>query len=359
MKKVLKWFGISFGGIVLLIIIIVSGMYVHWKNLSAKPFVGKDGKVIPGSVSVMEEIYLGGIKQTIYIRGMDRTKPVILFLHGGPGSPESMAVKYFNGPLEKQFIVVNWDQRGSGKSYSPFIPEETMNPQQFVSDAVDLSEYLKKRFKKEKIYLVGHSWGSLLGIYTIRKRPDLFYAYIGIGQVVNFMENEKLSYEFTLDQARKKRDTAALEELAGISGYYLPENFRFLKLMKQRKYLTKYGGAIYGSDNYDLLFKIDLKDEYSLFDIITFLLGSYKSLSAMWPGLLASTNLEKTDLEFQIPVYFFTGAHDYNVPFELTEKYYKEIKAPKKGIVWFDKSAHMPNFEEPEKFMTELTKVFK
>ena len=359
MKKILKWLGISIGGLLLILLLVFCGMYIHWKTLTAQPITGNDGKIINGSISVMEEITLGGVKQTIYIRGYDETKPVILFLHGGPGSPESIMVKHYNAPLEKNFIVVNWDQRGCGKSYSPFIPDSTMNAKQFVSDTIELTEYLRKRFNQEKIYLVGHSWGSVLGVYAIRKHPEMYRAYIGVGQVVNLSENERLSYKFTLDEAKRRGDTDALKKLESINEYYIISKYKLSKLMKQRDILVKYGGALYGRYNYDLLFKVELKGEYSIFDMVTFLLGSYKSISQMWPELMQNVKLEKTDTEFKIPVYFFTGAHDYNVPFELTEKYYNIIKAPRKGIVWFDKSAHMPNFEEPDRFMSELNKVFR
>ncbi len=359
MKIFFKWFGIFIGGVLLLLLLVFFGLYIHWKTLAAQPITGDDGKNIKGSISVMEQITLGGIRQTIYIRGYDQTKPVILFLHGGPGSPESVMIKHYNASLEKNFIVVNWDQRGSGKSYSPFIPENTMNANQFVSDTIELAEYLRNRFKQGKIYLVGHSWGSVLGIYAIRKHPEMFRAYIGVGQVVNLSENERLSYKFTLDEAHRRGDAYALKKLESIKEYYIISNYKLSKLMKQRDILMKYGGALYGRNNYDLLFKADLKGEYSIFDMVTFLLGSYKSISQMWPELMQNVKLEKTDTEFKIPVYFFTGSHDYNVPFELTEKYFQIIKAPRKGIVWFDKSAHMPNFEEPDKFMTELNKVFR
>lgn len=359
MKKIFKWLGISVGGIIILLLLSLGVLYIHWRTLTARPILGPDGKTVPGSVSVMEQLSLGGVKQTIYIRGMDRTRPVVLFLHGGPGSPESMMVKHFNGDLEKHYIVVNWDQRGAGRSYSPFISSESMNPGQFVSDAIELTEHLRKRFSKEKIYLVGHSWGSILGVYTIRKRPDLYYAYIGIGQVVNLIENERLSYAYVLDQARRRGDVNAVKELEGIRDYYLPSKYSIWKIFKQRSYLAKYGGVFHGRDNYSLLFEADTKGEYSLFDLLPFFLGGYKSISEMWPELMHTVKLEKTDTIFNIPVYFFTGAHDYNVPFELTEKYFRAVKAPRKGLVWFNRSAHMAGFEEPEKFNTELMKVFR
>ena len=357
--KILKWAGIGIAGLLALCLIILAVMYFYWCGLSARPYDGPDGKPLANSVSIMEKIELGGLEQTIYIRGRDISKPVILFLDGGPGTPESMAVKHFNGDLEKDYIVANWDQRGAGKSFSPFLSKEQLAPANFVADAVELSEYLRKRFNKEKIYLVGHSWGTIIGVYTVRKRPDLFYAYIGIGQMVNLHDNERISYAFTLDQARKRGDVKAIKDLEEIKDYYEIAKWNYFDQIKQRGYLVKFGGVIYGRDSYDILYKIDLKDEHSLFDMVPFLLGSLKTVTDIWSDLFTTVKFDVTDTEFKIPMYFFTGSHDYNVPFELTEKYYKTIKAPKKGLVWFDKSAHMPNFEEPEKFMDELRKVFR
>lgn len=359
MKKFFKWSGIIVGAFFALLLAVLAVMYLHWRTLAAQPLVGADGKPLPGSVSEMRSLALGGVAQTIYLKGVDQTKPVVLFLHGGPGSPEAMAIMHYNAALQKDYVVVNWDQRGAGKSYSPFIAKESMTVRQLMADTIELSEYLRKRFKKEKIYLVGHSWGSLLGVLTIRERPDLFHAYIGVGQVVDLVENERLSYAWVLGEAHKRGDAKAVADLASIKDYFLPENYALTKLMTQRQYLMKYGGVLHGRDDYALLYSYDTGSEFSWFDLLPYGLGSITSLTALWPQLLRAESLEKTAVDFALPVYLFTGAHDYNVPFELTRRYYDRIRAPKKEMVWFNQSGHMPNFEEPERFMRELRARFR
>ena len=137
------------------------------------------GKTLSGSISTIERITLGGQEQYLIIRGADTSKPVMLFLHGGPGSPETAFMKKTNLAIEKDFIMVYWEQRGAGKSYSKNMQPESMNIPQFVSDTRELSEYLAARFKQDKIYLMGHSWGSFLGIVTAYQHPELFHSYFG------------------------------------------------------------------------------------------------------------------------------------------------------------------------------------
>ena len=151
------------------------------------------GNIKQDSITSLEKITLGGIKQTILIRGHDTKSPILLFLHGGPGFPEMDIAYKFQRKLEEHFIVVNWDQRGAGKSFSKKIPRESMTIEQFISDAHELIRFLRERFDKEKIYLVGHSWGTTLGLLLTQRYPELFFAYVGIGQVVNALESEQIS----------------------------------------------------------------------------------------------------------------------------------------------------------------------
>ena len=139
------------------------------------PILGENGNTKPNSITSMEFVEIGGIQQWIMIRGHDLNNPLLLLLHGGPGSAESPLAYKFQRDLEKSFIVVNWDQRGGGKSYFKKIPIESMNIEQFITDTHDLIQMLKKRFDKEKIYLVGHSWGSMLGTLVVQRYPELFY----------------------------------------------------------------------------------------------------------------------------------------------------------------------------------------
>ena len=161
-----------------------------------------NGDTLSKSISRIETVTLGGLEQYLIIQAADSTKPVMLFLHGGPGSPEIAFIKTTNLDIEKDYVMMYWEQRGAGKSYSKDIPVESMNLEIYFRYK-ELSEILAKRFKKEKIFLMGHSWGSFLGILTAYEHPELFHAYLGVGQVCHQYKSEQISYEWVKEQARK------------------------------------------------------------------------------------------------------------------------------------------------------------
>lgn len=162
-----------------------------------------------GGIDAVEKIWLGGLDQWIQIRGQDRTKPILLFLHGGPGFPQ-MPFAHLNAELEQYFVVVQWDQRGAGKSYSRAVPDESMRVAQFVADAHELVQSLLARFGARKCYLVAHSWGSLFGAQLVARYPELFFAYVGIGQTVDLPQTEQVLYQFALDSAQNDRNEDAI-----------------------------------------------------------------------------------------------------------------------------------------------------
>ncbi|MFX0175184.1 MAG: alpha/beta fold hydrolase [Candidatus Hodarchaeota archaeon] len=315
------------------------------------PILGEDGNEKPNSITSMEFIKLGGIEQWIIIRSHNINNPLLLLLHGGPGSVESPLSYKFQRELEKSFIVVNWDQRGGGKSYSKKISKESMNIEQFITDAHDLIQLLKKRFKKEKIYIVGHSWGSILGTLLVQHYPELFYAYIGVGQVVNIVDNEIFSFQYTLEEAKKRGNKKALKQLEKIRPY-TGENLKHLKI--QRKWLKKFGGVLHNQKSMWSLIKVGMRSpEYKLGDFIKFIKGINFSIKYLW-GTLFSIDFLKDVKELEVPVYFCVGRYDYNAPFELSERFFKKLRAPMKKYIWFENSAHCPNFEEPDKYQNFL-----
>ncbi len=300
-------------------------------------------------ISSIESVELGNVKQWLLIRGADADAPLLLFLHGGPGSPEMPIMPHYTSGLEDHFVVVHWDQRGAGKSYHVSIPEDSMNIEQFVSDAYELTQMLRLRFDKEKIYLVGHSWGSMMGVLLIKQYPELFHAYVGIGQVVDLKRNESISYLFTLDEAYKRNNKTAIRELEGIGP---PPYAKHSYLVTQRKWLVKFGGALYGKKGYGEQVKVALAaPEYGPVDYLKFIHGGNSSTKLMWEEMQGCNFIEQAP-RLEVPVYFFAGRHDYNTPFELVEEYYEMLDAPAgKHLVWFENSAHSPNLEEPRRFI--------
>ncbi|MFO8058203.1 MAG: alpha/beta hydrolase [bacterium] len=302
----------------------------------------------PQSVASLEEVELGGVEQWVLLRGADADNPVLLFLHGGPGSPEMPTNHEFGGWLEESFVLVHWDQRGAGKSFSASVPSESMNVENFISDAIELTDYLRRRFSEDRIYIAGHSWGSLLGSLTVSRRPELYHAYVGIGQAVDLKRNEEISYEYVVNEARERNDRLGKMQLEAIGP---PPYDSLNELVVQRTYLRKYGGATHDPDNYNRFIRASLSaPEYTALDLVRYQLGTFYSIRYMWDEVLTYNLIEQVP-RIEVPVYFMHGRHDYNTPWELVKEYYRKLEAPAgKSLVWFESSAHSPNLEEPEKF---------
>lgn len=302
-------------------------------------------KIIPDSVASLEVVEIGGWNQTLLIRGRDTSNPLLLFLHGGPGMPMMYLAHAFQKPLEEHFIVVHWDQRGTGKSYSKDVPVESMNVEQFLSDTYELTQMLKERFKKEKIFLVGHSWGSYLGMLIVDRYPELFHAFVGIGQVVHSKEGRKIADRFIIQRARELGQLEAVQELAAKGN------------QAREKWLFKFGFELHGKKSWMPFVWIGLfSPEYSLLDIPKIPRGSSFSSMQMKYNVIEGELLDEIT-EVDLPVYFFTGRHDLVTPYQLVEEYHLKLKAPKKRLIWFENSAHFPFYEEPGRFAEEMLNV--
>lgn len=331
----------------LLLIILLLFAFLFFPSWTPKIKDGH-GKVLPDSVSTLEQVTIGGVKQSVLIRGNHIENPIILFLHGGPGYPQIAYARKYQRQLEKDFIVVNWDQRGSGKSYHWNLTDEDLNVDKLIQDTHELTEYLSDRFNQPKIFIAGHSWGSLLGTLTVQKYPEDYLAYIGIGQVANSPLGEKKSYEFALREATRLNNQKAIKELEsiGMPPYRNPRKDTTL----ERKWVSAFGGSERNSSTYeDLIRGVLFAPEYTWLDGIKLAIGDSFSRNAILPQT-ANTNLFETVPELKIPVYFFMGRYDYMTPSEVAYSYYGQLIAPVKQFVWFENSAHFPHFEEKERF---------
>lgn len=305
-------------------------------------------------ISCLDRITLGGVDQWILIRGRNRHNPILLCLHGGPGTAQIAFAPRYQSELEKHFVVVNWDQRGSGKSFSGNITKDSMTISQLVSDTCELVETLLKRFNREKLFLLGHSWGSVLGMLSVQNCPGCFYAYFGLGQVVDIYETGKILYRFLMESATKNNNQKAIKELEAI-GFPPAENTSRL-ILSQIKWAEKLGGVFSRRGLKKEIIKTVIKsDKYSLHEKLNYYKASFFSFDSIIKQLL-DVNLMEQVPEVKIPVYFFAGKKDYNTPFELAEKYYKNIKAPEKQFFGFEDAGHAPHFEEPERFSEILIK---
>jgi pimeloyl-ACP methyl ester carboxylesterase len=304
-------------------------------------------------INSLESILLGGVKQWILIRGKDRSNPLLLYLHGGPGAPlfpNARRIGFKTG-LEKKYVLVYWEQRGTGKSYSFSIPEESMTIEQFISDTGELSNYLIDKFKVKKIFLVGRSWGSFIGLLTVKRHPELFYAFVGIGQLIHPLKNDSLSYEHTLQLANVYAESTEIEEIKSIG--YPP--YLFEEVTIQRKWLTKFDSHFmkekFNSHLTDTRANLLSTPEYSLWDVIMMGIDPFFSSRHLWNKQYYKYNLFEFASELKVPVYFLHGRYDYFTPGKLVEKYYHYVTAPMgKTMIWFEKSGHEPEFQEPQKF---------
>ncbi|MHC4154171.1 MAG: alpha/beta fold hydrolase [Planctomycetota bacterium] len=308
----------------------------------------------PNGISSLEEITLGGLKQWIFIRGTDQKNPVLIFLHGGPGAPAPgmSSSRKLDAELIKNFTVVHWDQRGAGKSYNSDIPVKCMTIDTLVEDCNELIEYLKNRFNTQKVFIVAHSSGSVIGIKTAHKYPEKIYAYVGVGQIINDYEQLKISYNFIVEEAKKSGDVKIQDAIKEIGP---PPYDTAEKLYEMQNYIFRFGGVIHDNSNKQigsLLFSFLTSPEYSVSEGFENLMmkGFYFSVSAMWDEI-KNINITKEIQSIEVPVYFFEGKYDMATPTVLVQKFLESLNAEKgKELVVFENSAHMPMVEEKERY---------
>jgi pimeloyl-ACP methyl ester carboxylesterase len=313
--------------------------------------------VSPNGVEELVPVEINGITQWLSIRGRDRRNPVILFLHGGPGSPTMPADWTFQSPWEDYFTVVQWDQRGTGKTYAANDPKalgSTMTIAQMTDDTEQVIQYLQKHLDKKKIFLLGHSWGTVLGIAVAQRHPEWLYAYLGVGQMIDLRRNEEEGYKFAMAEARAHNNADAERELTSLAPYPGPAGtLTFERIGIQRKWLMFYGGLTYGRTD----FKYDanawmLSPDYSDKELDAIDDGSLFSLTQLIMPLEAVDY--KDTVKFKCPIFLFEGRHDYDTSHELAFEWFKRVEAPDKKFVWFENSAHMVMQEEPGRFLYHL-----
>lgn len=309
------------------------------------------GKASRASISEKIWVTINSIPQGMFIESRDRSSPVLLVVHGGPGMPDHFLTERYPTGLDELFTVVWWEQRGTGLSYSADIPPETMTVDQFISDTLAISNYLLSRFRKEQIYLLGHSWGSFIAIQAAAKAPELYAAYIGMAQMSYQLESERLAYEYMLDQFRQKGDRRIVHRLEKApvtreSG----TPTEYLALRDKAMHALGIGTT---HDMKSIITGIFIPSwllrEYSLREKVNLWRGrSFSRKFGLWEKMLR-TNLATVVPTLRMPVYFFHGQHDYTCSYDLARDYFRKLDAPLKGFYTFQHSAHSPILEEPEK----------
>jgi pimeloyl-ACP methyl ester carboxylesterase len=342
----IMWIVIS---IFLVCIFILVSVLLVWSPGKPKPFVDENGNPLAGSISEKIQINVNGVQQGMFIKSKDAAHPVLLYLHGG--MPDYFLTQKYPTGLEDDFTVVWWEQRGSGISYNASIPPETMSLEQMISDTLEVTNYLRQRFGKEKIYLMGHSGGTFIGIQAAARAPELYSAYIGVAQMSYQLKSEKLAYDYMLKQFKANGNTQMVQKLEA-APVTMTDGTPAAYLAVRDEAMHSLGiGTTH--DMHSVITGIFLPSlasrEYTFMEKINMWRGkAHSGVALVWKNMIA-TDLSNQVPELDLPVYFFHGVYDYTVSYTQAKSYFEKLKAPLKGFYTFEQSAHSPLFEEPEK----------
>jgi len=308
-------------------------------------------------VAAVEErgfVTLGGIAQWVEMHGADSANPVLFALHGGPGMAETPLLRHFNRDLEKVFTVVYWEQRGAGRTYDKRTPPESMTVERFIADLDALVDHVRAKLGKDKVVLLGHSWGSALGTLYAARHPQKVAAYVGTGQIGDLAASEADGYAFVLAEAKRRGNAKAVAELTKLG----PPPYDEKQMMVQRRWLGRFVG-IFGSLPFGTVLRVLLfAPGTSVFNLPKTYGGMMFSLRTLW-AQASAINLERDAPELKMPVWFLNGRNDHQVSAAVAERYFDKLVAPKKTLVWFEKSGHFAPFEEPEAFNAAMAEIAK
>jgi pimeloyl-ACP methyl ester carboxylesterase len=335
-------------GILLGVIVILFGVLLAVSPGKVKPFLDEKGHTLAGSISEKIHANINGVQQGMFIIGKNVGNPLLLFVHGGTAMPEYFLTQNYPTGMEQYFTVCWWDRRNAGLSYSANTPPETWAVEQSIADTLAVTNYLRSRFHKDKIYMMAHSGGSLIGIQASARAPELFHAYIGVGQMSYQLQSEILSYEYMLKRYKEIGNTRMVKQLeAAPPSMSVPLPAAYMKLRDSAMHDLGVGtthdmkSVITGVFLASWLFR-----EYTLGDKFALWRGKFASDKLLWDKMIA-IDLTKQIQKIDLPVYFFHGKYDYTVSYPLAKAYFDELRAPIKGFYTFEHSAHSPMFEEP------------
>jgi pimeloyl-ACP methyl ester carboxylesterase len=324
------------------------GLVVLVSCASTPPIVDAGGKPLPHSIASMEDIELGGIEQRVWFRARDRRAPVLIVLHGGPGAAEGALFRRFNAGLEDDFLVVHWEQRGTGRSYPP-ARDAPPTIGRLLDDLDELVRHVQVRFGARRIVLLGHSFGTVLGMLYARAHPDKVAAAVSVAQVVAPPVGDKLAYAYARRAAAARGDADATRRLQALG----PPPHDVDQALELGRWLEKFGGVFHTRlSTGQLIWAALTTDEATLLDLVRFGQGNRFSLEALWPELLRLDL--RTNHRFEVPVFFIAGRHDWRTPSVLAQDWWRSLQAPCKRWFWFERSAHNAPFEQPRAFVQLL-----
>ena len=347
-------------GILILILISLFVFLLIVSPGKPKPVTDTNGKPVDGSISEKVFLEIGGVRQGMFIRAKDTSNPVLLYIHGGPSFSEFFLVEKYPTGMENFFTVCYWEQRGGGISFSPQVQLESLTLEQLASDATEVTNYLRNRFKKEKIFVMAHSGGTAFAIQTVEKHPELFDAYIGISQITRQAESEKLAYKYMTDKYSSAGNSGMLSE------------FRKYPILENDSFLLPFFNSVLRDKSMHELGIGTMRNIKSImkgvfFPVWTCRAYTLKEKFNIWRSKFSFVNrsglreqILKSDItniitRLDVPVYFMSGRYDLTVNHDLSEEYLLKLDSPVKRFYTFENSAHSPMFEEPEMFLEILT----
>ena len=338
-----KLLGVAFG---VMLIAVISSQFMTYT-----PHIDGDN-----AISELREITVNDSKQWLTLRGKNKDAPVILFLSGGPGGSQMGNARVALSELEDNFVMVQWDQPGSGKSRWA-VPRQQITLDRYLQDGHAVTQYLKQKFGKKKIYVIGESWGSALGVLLMQRHPEDYAAFIGSGQMVDFAQTEVDDYKLALKIAKVRGDTAKVKQLErrGSPPYYgdsvIFDMLAYLQYLDNE--MARRGNINPSKSN---IYASVLAPEYGLIDKYNWAAGLFRTLDQVFPQLY-NINFRKSATKLEVPMYFLLGRHDLNAPTYLAEEYYQLLNAPKKELVWFEHSGHAPWNTEADRYVKEVKRI--
>jgi pimeloyl-ACP methyl ester carboxylesterase len=324
------------------------------RAIKTSPFLGPDGEVVPDSIAEAGYVRLGGLEQWLMIRGENRANPVLVVLHGGPGFSDTAFFRYHTPQLEQSFTVVYWDQRGAGRSYCSTIPPGSMTVAQFIADLDELVDLMRSRFGKDKVVMLGHSWGSALGMLYAARFPEKVAVYVGVAQVGDSAASEVASYAQAVAEAERQGNRRVLKMLRAIG----PPPHTSKKVFVERTCAQRLHGGLKPKALWDTARMVLGAPEASLLELRSTIRAFRFSMEAMWPEV-SRLNLTEAVPALDVPVVFALGRRDPWIPPETSVAYFELLRAPSKKLVWFDESGHEPFVDEPGKFVELMLEVVR
>jgi pimeloyl-ACP methyl ester carboxylesterase len=315
------------------------------------PVIGPDGGSVSGSVAELTQVEIGAVQQTLMIRGRDQDNPVLLYLAGGPGGTDLGAMRA-DSSLEEYFVVVTWDQRGAGKSYAAIEPVDNLTLDQFLSDTIEVTNYLRERFGEQKIYVVGNSWGTILGVLAVYQHPELYHAYVGTGQMVSPRETDVIFFEDTLAWAEQTGQVDLVSKLKQSGPPPYADLLDYEPIISHEHDWNPYPEL---ENSVEMPFNTFVP-ENTFMDRVNAMRGLLDTFAALYPQL-QEIDFRSEISQLEVPFYMVVGAHEARGRRVLADEWFEMLTAPIKEYVVFDRSGHRPPFEEPGRFAKLMKQV--